>query len=70
MNKKPRQKVHLKCTRGNFNISTKEKYKEQTHACYCFFVLRDDIIGGGVIMSVSERRSLGRVRGMATSRLG
>ena len=30
MNKKPRQKVHLKCTHGDFNISTKEKYKEQT----------------------------------------
>ena len=33
-------------------------------------LLRDDIIGGGFVMSVSERRSLGRVKGTATSRSG
>ena len=37
MNKKPRQKVHLKCTRGNFNISTKEKYKGTDTRMSLFF---------------------------------
>ena len=52
MNKKPRQKVHLKCTRGNFNISTKENTRNRHTHVTVFLQLHSYLMSTESVMHV------------------